>query len=163
MKRLLDSAGDWAAKLVTVLIVAITVIAVFMRYALNDPLQWVEEVLVSLFVWMIMLGAASAMRVRGHVSIDAITGLLPAGGQRAVRIFTDLLSIVILVTLGWLGLELTLDAGDKITPILGLSYSYIDMAMPVGCFWMALYGLFHLHTDLFHPDTVVTDNLPGGH
>lgn len=163
MKRLLDSAGDWAAKLVTVLIVAITVIAVFMRYALNDPLQWVEEVLVTLFMWMIMLGAASAMRVRGHVSIDAITGLLPPAGQRAVRIFNDVLGAAILIALGWLGLELTLDAGDKITPILGLPYTYIDMAMPVGCFWMALYSLMHLYADLFHPDTVATNDQPGGH
>ncbi|MFT4173710.1 MAG: TRAP transporter small permease [Rhodocyclaceae bacterium] len=163
MKRFIDSAGDWSAQLVTVLIVAITTLAVFMRYALNDPLQWVEEVLVTLFVWMIMLGAASAMRVRGHVSIDAITGLLPPGGQRAVRVFNDVLSIVILVALGWLGLQLTLDAGDKITPILSLPYAYIDVAVPVGCFWMALYGAVHLYSDLFHADGHVAAALPEGH
>ncbi len=148
MLKTLDALGDWAAKIVTTVIVAITVVAVFMRYVLNDPLQWVEEVLITLFLWMIMLGAVSAMRVRGHVSIDALTARLPAGAQRAVQGFNDLASIAILLTLGWLGLELSLEAGDKITPILGISYAYIDIAVPVGCFWMALYVFVNLYRDM---------------
>lgn len=146
--RLFDDLGDLLGKAAAIAIVAIMVLAVFMRYAMNDPLQWVEEILIFLFIWMIMLGAVSAMRVRGHVSIDAFTSILPKTAQRRIQVFNDIVTIVVLCTLGWLGLELAREAGDKITPILGISYSYIDIAIPVGCFWMALYVLFALFRDM---------------
>lgn len=144
----LKNLDDWLAKLFTLAIVLITILAVFMRYILNDPLQWIEEVLIALYLWAIMFGAASAMKARGHVSIDALVTVLPKGVQRYVQYFNDILGIVVLVTFGWLGLQLALAAGDKITPILGFKYTYIDLAVPVGAFWMAFYLLLHLVGDI---------------
>ena len=146
--RFLNKIGDWAGQAAAIAIVAIMVVAVFMRYALGAPLQWVEEILIAIFIWMIMLGAVSAIRVRGLVSIDAFTALLPQAAQRWVQAFDDIVVIVVLCALGWLGLELALDAGDKITPILGISYTYIDLAIPVGCFWMALSTAINLFKDI---------------
>ncbi len=148
LSRQLGALADWGGKAAAIAIVAIMVTAVFMRYIMNDPLQWVEEVLIAIFMWMIMLGAVSAMRVRGHVSIDAFVVMLPQGAQRWIQVFNDIVSIVVLCTLGWLGLELALGAGDKITSILGISYTYIDLAIPVGCFWMAIYVAVLLCRDL---------------
>ena len=144
----LKNLDDWLAKALTLIIVVITIAAVCMRYIANDPLQWVEEVLIALYLWAIMLGAASAMRHRGHVSIDAFVVLLPKRGQRAVQVFNDIVGIVVLTTFGWLGLQLALAAGDKITPILGIKYTYVDLAVPVGAFWMALYLAAHLIADI---------------
>ena len=144
----LKTLDDWLAKFFTVAIVLITLLAVFMRYILNDPLQWIEEVLIALYLWAIMFGAASAMKVRGHVSIDALVVALPKPVQRYLGYFNDVIGIVVLVTFGWLGLQLSMAAGDKITPILGFKYTYIDLAVPVGAFWMAFYLLLHLVSDI---------------
>lgn len=140
--------NDSVARLGAICIVLIMVLAVFMRYIMNAPLQWVEELLITIFIWVIMLGAVSSMRVRGHVSIDAFTSVLPLAAQRWIAICVDIVCCASLMTLGWLGLELALAAGDKITPILMVSYTYIDLAVPVGCFWMALYMLIHLAADI---------------
>ncbi len=144
----LKHLDDWLANLFTVAIVVITILAVFMRYILNDPLQWVEEVLIALYLWAIMLGAASAMKGRGHVSIDALVVALPKPLQCYLGYFNDVVGIIVLVTFGWLGLQLALAAGGKITPILGFKYTYIDLAVPVGAFWMAFYLLLHLIRDI---------------
>ena len=144
----LKTLDDWLAKLFTLAIVVITILAVFMRYVLNDPLQWIEEVLIALYLLSIMFGAVSAMKVRGHVSIDVLVVALPKPVQRYVGYLNDVIGIVVLVTFGWLGLELSLAAGDKITPILGFKYTYIDLAVPVGAFWMAFYLLLHLVGDI---------------
>ncbi|GHU25671.1 C4-dicarboxylate ABC transporter permease [Betaproteobacteria bacterium] len=144
----LKNLDDWLAKLFTVAIVLITILAVFMRYILNDPLQWIEEMLIALYIWAIMLGAASAMKVRGHVSIDAFVVLLPRRAQRYVQHFNDIVGIVVLLAFGWLGWLLSMAAGDKITPILGFKYTYVDLAVPVGAFWMAFYLLLHLVGDI---------------
>jgi TRAP-type C4-dicarboxylate transport system permease small subunit len=146
--KFLKNLDDWIANTCTFVIVVVTVIAVFMRYVLNDPLQWVEEVLIALYIWAIMLGAASAMKHRGHVSIDALVTALPKRAQRYIQHFNDVVGIVVLSTFGYLGCELAMAAQDKITPILGIKYIYVDFAVPVGAFWMALYLLIHLVRDL---------------
>ena len=146
----LKSLDDWLAKFFMVTIVIITVVAVFMRYILNDPLQWVEEVLIALYLWAIMLGAASAMKNRGHVSIDALVTVLPKTAQRYIQRFNDGVGIVVLSAFGWLGLQLSLAAGDKITPILGIKYTYVDLAVPVGAFWMVIYLAIHLVGDFMN-------------
>ena len=139
---------DGLANLFVFVITIVTIVAVFMRYILHDPLQWIEEVLVALYLWAIMFGAASAMKVRGHVSIDAFVVFLPPKAQRYVQHFNDVLGIVILLTFGWLGLQLSLAAGEKITPILGLKYSLIDLAVPIGACWMAFHLLVRLISDI---------------
>jgi TRAP-type C4-dicarboxylate transport system permease small subunit len=149
--RFLKNLDDSLAKILIFAIVVITILAVFMRYIFNAPLQWVEEILIAFYLWAIMLGAASAMKVRGHVSIDVFVALLSERAQRRARHLGDVIGIVVLLTFGWLGLRLALAAGDKITPILGFKYTYIDLAVPVGAFWMAIYLFLQLARDIRKP------------
>lgn len=150
-KKLLGRLDDTLANLAILAIVLITVLAVFTRYLLNSPILWVEEILIALYLWAIMLGGASAMKSRRHISIDVFFVMLPKKAQRYAQYVNDVICIVVLVTFGWLGLQLALESGDKITPILQISYFYVDLAVPVGCFWMALYLLGHLVNDLRKP------------
>lgn len=146
--KVLDSLDDWIAKGCMLSIMCITVAAVFMRYVVNDPLQWVEEILIALFLWAIMLGASSAMKNRGHVSIDALVVHFSKKNQHLIRLFNDILSIVVLLTIAYLGYELAMGAQDKITPILQISYMYIDIAVPVGACWMVLHILRNIFKDI---------------
>ncbi|KLN46717.1 hypothetical protein AAY77_06460, partial [Providencia rettgeri] len=77
MFKFLGKLSDIVASLAVAAIVIITILAVFMRWLLNDPLMWSEEVLIICYIWLVMIGAASAAGKRMHVSIDAITSLFP--------------------------------------------------------------------------------------
>ena len=144
--RVIQKLDDWLACFFMAAIVIITILAVAMRYIINRPLPWVEELTVALLIWAIMIGAASAMKARMHISIDAFTSLFSPHIQRRIHIFNDLLAAAVLIVFGVLGAELTLNAGNKIMPLLGLHYTYIDLAVPVGAFWMALYLLLNIKT-----------------
>lgn len=157
MLHVLKKLDDWMACAAVTGIVLVTIAAVIMRYVLNQPLQWVEELTIALFIWAIMIGAASAMKERMHISIDAFTSLLSPRVQRLIRIANDLVSVAVLVVFGILGLELTLNAGSKIMPILGLKYAWIDLAVPVGAFWMAAHILLHIRTE---PKSLLTEDAP---
>jgi len=146
--KVLDTLDDWMAKGCMLAIMSITVLAVFMRYVLNDPLQWIEEVLIALFLWAIMLGAASAMKNRGHVSIDALVIKLPPKARHIIQLFNDVLTIGVLLAIAVLGYQLAMGATDKITPILQISYRYIDIAVPVGACWMVLHVLRNIYKDI---------------
>ena len=148
MKKLIINLNNGLANLATLAIVAITVLAVFMRYIMNTPIQWIEEMQMAIYIWTIMLGAASAMKDRKHISIDVFFMLLPTRAKRYAQHMNDVISIAILLTFGWLGLLLALDSGDKITPILQASYLYIDLSVPFGFFLMAMYLLSHLISDV---------------
>lgn len=133
-----------AASLVTIIVI-LTISSVVLRYIFNNPLQWVEEITLSLYIWMIMIGCVCSMKSRKHISIDAINMILPKVWQKYLQYFNDIFSIIILLIFAYVGYQLAYEAVEKITPILGVSYYYIDLAIPVGAVWMALYlgiGLF---------------------
>jgi TRAP-type C4-dicarboxylate transport system permease small subunit len=112
---------------------------VFMRYIVGKPWGWVEEVTVFTFVWLTMLGASAVIHVEGHCSIDVLVRRFPPKMQRLIGIVADL---VVLATLGLLiyyGIELTIKGQTKLTPILGIPYSYIDASVPVCCGFMLMY------------------------
>ncbi|MBI3311175.1 MAG: TRAP transporter small permease, partial [Serratia liquefaciens] len=138
IRKLLVNLDDILACLVLAAIVAVTVLAVVMRYLLHAPLPWVEELQLALYLWVIMLGAVSAMKRRKHVGIDVFVNILPARARRFMAYWNDVLAILVLLSFAWLGLMLAQGAGEKITPILGIRYFWIDMAIPVGSLLMVL-------------------------
>lgn len=106
---------------------------VFMRYVVGKPWGWVEEVTIFIFVWLIMFGAAAVTMAEGHCSIDVLARKLPPGPRKILDIITHVLVIITLCLMIWFGAKLTISAGGKLTPMLGIPYSYIDAAIPVGC------------------------------
>jgi TRAP-type C4-dicarboxylate transport system permease small subunit len=88
-----------------------------------------------------MFGAAAVIKAEGHCSIDVLTRKLPPGPGRIITVFGN---VCILVTIGlliWYGTELSILATSKVTPILGIPYSYVDAALPVSGIFMFVYYL----------------------
>ncbi|WP_369310662.1 TRAP transporter small permease [Providencia rettgeri] len=148
MFKFLGKLSDIVSSLAVAAIVIITILAVFMRWLLNDPLMWSEEILIVSYIWLVMIGAASAAGKRMHVSIDAITSLLPEKMQLFIAVVTHIMAIVSLSIFGYLGYELSMIAEDKITPIIGVSYYYIDLSVPIGASIMVLFSVQHLFQDI---------------
>ncbi|APC12469.1 MULTISPECIES: TRAP transporter small permease [Providencia] len=148
MFKFLGKLSDIVSSLAVAAIVMITILAVFMRWLLNDPLMWSEEVLIICYIWLVMIGAASAAGKRMHVSIDAITSLFPEKIQLVIAVFTHIMAIIALSIFGYLGYELSIIAEDKITPIIGVSYYYIDLSVPIGASIMVLFSIQHLLEDM---------------
>ncbi|KUP92250.1 TRAP transporter small permease [Tritonibacter horizontis] len=57
---------------------------VIARYIFNSNILWALELTVFLFAWLVLLGAAYAVKVHAHLGVDAIINLLPAGPRRIV-------------------------------------------------------------------------------
>ena len=112
---------------------------VFMRYVVGKPWGWVEEVTVFTFVWLSMLGASAVVHAEGHISIDVLVRYFPQRWQRIISIFGDIIVLLTLCLLIGYGIDLTIKGHIKLTPILGIPYSYIDAAIPVSCTFMLIY------------------------
>lgn len=112
---------------------------VFMRYVVGKPWGWVEEVTVFTFVWLTMLGASAVIHHEGHCSIDVLVARMSKKNRRIISIVGDVVVLVTLCLLIWFGVILTIKGHSKLTPILGIPYSYIDASIPVCCSFMLMY------------------------
>ncbi len=71
------------------------------RYFLHFSTDWQDELSVFLIVGAVFMSAASIQARRGHVAIEAIVGLLPAGVNRIRLIVVDLASFAFCSFFAW--------------------------------------------------------------
>ena len=132
---------DFLGMVTMAFIILLACANVFMRYVVSRPWGWVEEVTVFTFVWLTMFGASAAVHAEGHCSIDVLVRRCPSKWRRRIAIFADLVVIVTLCLLIWYGVELTIKGQTKLTPILGIPYTYMNASVPLCCSFMLMYYL----------------------
>jgi TRAP-type C4-dicarboxylate transport system permease small subunit len=71
------------------------------RYFLHLSTDWQDELSVFLIVGAVFMSSAAIQERRGHVAIEAITGLLPAGVNRARQILVDGASLAFCAFFAW--------------------------------------------------------------
>ena len=70
--------------LVTILIV---VYSVFMRYVINIPQTWTDELVGYFLVATVMFGVAETLRKNDHIAVDLISAKLNSKNRRYVNIW----------------------------------------------------------------------------
>ena len=73
-------------------LVAITLmipLGVFMRYVMNDPLQWPEPAAVIMMVMFSFLGGAAVYRAKVHVAVEALRNAVPPAARRVMTWAVD--------------------------------------------------------------------------
>ncbi|MDR1520497.1 MAG: TRAP transporter small permease [Planctomycetota bacterium] len=138
---------DLLAALCLAGLIGLMFFSILMRYLFKTPLMWSEEVITLLFMWVIGLGAVSAQKTRRHLVVDLLTAALPPRLQVGIGIPTKLVYLAVVVATGYYGWLLSLMARDKITNMLSIPYTYMDIAIPVGMLGMAVFILRDLRRD----------------
>ena len=75
--------------------------SVLIRYVLHEPTEWQDETAVFLIVGATFLSAAGVQAKRGHVAIEALTGLLPPAANRARLVLVDIVSLAFVTFFAW--------------------------------------------------------------
>lgn len=78
------------------MIIVVITAGVIMRYVLNSPLAWTEELAQMLFVWISFLGAALATARKKHIVVDMFITRWPDARRRRVAIITNILILAFL-------------------------------------------------------------------
>jgi len=83
-------------------------------------------------IWAAFWGAAALQRVDDHIRMSAVYDLLPSGIQKVVRLFGDVIVLLALVPVVWLGWENArgLDVMNSIS--LGVPLSIFAYPVPIG-------------------------------
>ncbi|MGB6409222.1 MAG: TRAP transporter small permease, partial [Planococcus donghaensis] len=69
---------------------------VILRYVFNSGLTWSEEVSRYFFVWLVFLGAVSALKDKMHLGVDLVVKALPQKMQKVVFVISNGIVLYIL-------------------------------------------------------------------
>lgn len=144
VKRFVLLLPEIVLLLITVAVVSILCAQVVFRYFIGNSLDWIEEVSRILLIWLTYIGAAVALKRKGHIAVDAFLGLFPEAFRHVVDIVTSILVIAFSAFLCFQGVTFALLSERTIFPALQVPVSWQYLGLPVGCFLMVIYGSAHL-------------------
>ena len=129
-----------AMAMMMALVVVITY-AVLGRQVFHLPVAWSEEVGAGLMAWMVLLGAASAWYHRRHLVIDVVLRRLNRRWLRGFCIVIEVGGLVLLSVAFWGSQSMMRVSAHNSTTALGVSYSYLYLALVIGLGAMILFSI----------------------
>lgn len=147
LDRLLEGLArltELACHALLVVIVLVTVMQVALRFLLDSPTSWSEEVALLCLVWFGMLAVALGVREHGHIAITALRDALPRAPAAALDILAEGLVLLFAMFLTIRGGDLVSLAGAQLLPASQLPKLWLYLPASVGGGLMALNALGNL-------------------
>jgi TRAP-type C4-dicarboxylate transport system permease small subunit len=102
---------------------------------------WTEEAARFLLVWMVMLGATIAVRVRGHFDIDLLPEPKSPRGKLFARLLVDVVVALFGVAFLWISAIYAYDARTEVSEITEMSMALMYVAFPISAAgWLLFLG-----------------------
>jgi TRAP-type C4-dicarboxylate transport system permease small subunit len=104
---------DWVTVLgaaiggiLTAVMTLIVTYAVVLRYLLNRPIGWSEEISVYLMIWAVFLGTAYTLKEDAHIGVDLLMKKIPENMRPFLLLFHYVVGILFLSVLFYKGVEM---------------------------------------------------------
>ncbi len=117
--------------------------SVVLRYVLNSPVTWSDELASLLFAWITFVGAFVGFRSRSHIALDTLVVFLPREVRRAIARVVDGVVLAVLGLFVWQGVRLCKTTWSLEFPAMEISRGYLYLSLPVGAALMIVAVLEH--------------------
>ena len=146
MKKFYEKFCKFEENLALFLLAGLTILVFVsaMMRTIGFPLNWAQDAALVAFAWMIFFGSDIALRGPGLIGVDLIVKKFPFSLRKVIDIIFKVAIIVFLVILVINGITMTIDGWDREITTLGISYSFVTMAVPVGSFFMTISMVINL-------------------
>jgi TRAP-type C4-dicarboxylate transport system permease small subunit len=127
--------------LIGLILVPVT-LQVFARYTDFVPTwMWTEEAARFCLIWMIMIGAAIAVKTRGHFDIDVLPEPKTRSGKIIMRLLVEVIIAVFSVVFLYVAADYAWEGRREISEITEMSMIIMYGAFPVSAFgWLLFLG-----------------------
>ena len=136
--RVLDNIEEGVTFFFLTVMCVFVMLQLFFRFVLNHPLLFPEEIARGAYVWVCFIGVSFATKSRDHIRVDFFVMRLPARLRGWVILAVDLLSLVLLVVLGWFGVQYVIFSRPDITTALEVPINLQWVSFPIGFFLAAI-------------------------
>ena len=141
MQRILDFVDSVLQKIVIgtmAFMLFFTFIQVVARYLFQSSLVFSEELSRYLFVWTVFLGLPVVAKRGGHMAVTAVSGKLRGHAARIVSVAAYVVSIAFMILMIVQGVGMVERTSQQLSPAMEIRMSLVYLAMPIGCFFMAV-------------------------
>ena len=129
---------DVARKVAIVVLFSFIVVSMGLQIALRR-LEWTDEILRYINIWVIFLGAGLAVKTSGHLQVrflaDKIGGPRTQRRLRTARMAVVLIGLLVIAVIGTIK---TISQAGVQTQMAPMSIAWFYLAIPVGCILMAI-------------------------
>jgi TRAP-type C4-dicarboxylate transport system permease small subunit len=112
-------------------VIAITVYNIVNRYLLQRSGAWAPELAGFIFTWVVFLGVSAAAKRGMHVSVRVLVDRFPPRWQAVLSTAVDVVLVAFFAYGVWLALKITISSYARVSPVMGLSYSYVYASVVV--------------------------------
>lgn len=138
----LSDIDEILASFFLALIVLLSGYGVVMRYFLNMPSAWVEEMCVVFFVWFTFLASSALCKNNELIRIDYLLSKIPPKTANFIDgVIQPLIMIFCLGFMIYWGFKLLPMSKMRFTPALRISYVCIYAVIPISALFMFYYEL----------------------
>jgi len=141
MRRMVEALNrrvDVLTEVLLAVMVVVVFVQVIFRFFIQLPLSWSEEVARYVFVWIIWMGAATAVRERGHPGMDILTRSFSPKWQRLTEIAMSLLFVATLLAVIVTGFALAYANMSQPSPAMELPMGIPYAAIPLSALIMLI-------------------------
>ncbi|MGA9411292.1 MAG: TRAP transporter small permease [Roseobacter sp.] len=120
---------------------------VIARYFFIKPTIWAAELSQLCLVWGCLLAMAHLLTLRRHITVNAVTTLLPDAGQRLCTYIALIVVIVFSAIVAFWGFDIfytSFERGRTTGSILNMPIWISEASVPVGFGLLALQGVVEL-------------------
>lgn len=141
--------------LLTAIIVILGIYQVLGRYLqfLHWSTSWTEEAMRYIYVGIIMLGLACVTRDGSFTTITVLSDFVHRKtkvGGLILYVFQNLVQVLCFAMLFYLGLKLTISAGNRVSATTLIPFSIIYAPIPVGSFLAMVFTALRMIDPLLH-------------
>lgn len=150
LKALNENAERWALLVFYVMLVATMAIEVLRREIFAYSSIWGEEIVRYAFIYLAWIGAAAAVKERGHIRIDVVLHYLGRRRKAAIYILGDLVMFGVALVAVSYSFETVLVSAKfgSVSQGLRVSMVWFLMAVPLGFSLMILRLIQSFQRDL---------------
>lgn len=136
-------------KIISKAILAIMVVTIFsqviMRYFLQKPLMWSEELSRYLYAWFCFFGVSIATYDKLHLKVTFFVEKLPKKIQYYLELFSILLMILFFITVSWSAGLLPSVQGNIKAYSIGIPFWMLSISIIPGFVVSSIYTMTHLY------------------
>jgi TRAP-type C4-dicarboxylate transport system permease small subunit len=123
--------------ILSVLLTGLTIavlLQVYSRFIAGAPVVGTDEFANYSFIWMVFIGVSSGIKRNLHIRVDFLANLMGGRLRRPLSIFSDLMFLLLIVVLVYLGIReiLSFIEFPRLSPAMRIPIWWIYLAMPVG-------------------------------
>ena len=111
---------------------AFTGVNVFLVLFGQKKIAGLDEIVLAAYVWITYIALGRHYKEHRCVSVDFLVQIMPPKVARGINVFRDVASVVISAVMVYYAVILTAASTTKLTNILKIPYSIIDIALVIG-------------------------------